>query len=162
MKGQSLLNGKSVLIVDDEPDVLDTLGELLSMCRLEKAGDFETAKQLLLEKPFDLAVLDIMGVEGYRLLEIAAKQKVTAVMLTAHALSPENIKKSYQKGAAYYVPKEKMVDIATFLEDILVAKKEGKNPWTLWVERMASFCEKKFGSRWKEKDRDFWEKFPFY
>jgi len=32
--GENLLEGKKLLIVDDEPDVLDTLEELLPMCRV--------------------------------------------------------------------------------------------------------------------------------
>jgi len=158
----NLLNDKRVLVVDDEPDVLDTLAELLSMCRVEKAGDFTSAKHLLTTKPFDLAVLDIMGVDGYTLLEIAREHGITAVVLTAHALSPENIVKSFEKGAAYYIPKEKMVDIPVFLEDILKAQQEGVPSWSKWFERMASFCERKFGPEWKDKNKTFWDKFPFY
>ncbi len=157
-----MLRGKRVLVVDDEPDILDTLAELLLMCRVEKAADFESAKRSLEIHAFDLAVLDIMGVDGYRLLEIARQRNVTAVMLTAHALSPENIVKSYEKGAAYYIPKEKMVDIAIFLEDILRAQEEGKSPWNKWFDRMGSFCEKRFGPDWQKKDQAFWERFPFY
>ena len=36
-KQNKLLNGKRVLIVDDEPDVLDTLEDLLPMCSVTKA-----------------------------------------------------------------------------------------------------------------------------
>ena len=32
MADAKLLDGKKILIVDDEPDVLDTLEDLLSMC----------------------------------------------------------------------------------------------------------------------------------
>ena len=42
-----LLKGKKILIVDDEPDVLDTLQELLDMCNVVKAGTFEEAKRQL-------------------------------------------------------------------------------------------------------------------
>ena len=105
---KSLLKGKKVLIVDDEPDVLDTLEELLSDCDLKKASTFEEAKALLEKEPFDIAVLDIMGVNGYKLLDIAKEKKVVPVMLTAHALSPENIVKSYREGAASYLPKDEM------------------------------------------------------
>ena len=63
MENNSLLEGKSVLIVDDEPDVLDTLEDLLSMCSVVKASGFDAAKTLLATRSFDLAVLDIMGTE---------------------------------------------------------------------------------------------------
>ena len=162
MTGKNLLDGKRILLVDDEPDVLDTLEDLLPMCETTKANSFEEAKNFLETRYFDIAILDIMGVEGYKILEIANQKDVTAVMLTAHALSPDNIVKSYKKGAASYLPKEEMVNIASFLNDILDAKEKGKNPWIRWYDRMGSFFEKKFGPQWKDDEKEFWEKFPFY
>ncbi len=162
MKNNELLKGKKILIVDDEPDIVDTLVDFLSMCELEKAYDFQTAKSLLESKPFDFAILDIMGVDGYRLLEIAAAKNVTAVMLTAHALSPDNIIKSFNKGASYYIPKEKMSDIVLYLTDILRAKEKGESPWKSWFERMAVYCEKKFGPNWQKDEKSFWDRVPFY
>ena len=119
MSKSALLNGKKILIVDDEPDVLETLEELLPMCNVSKASSFDEAKMLLETQYFDMASLDIMGVGGYELLKIANERKVTAVMLTAHALSVENITKSYEEGAASYLPKEKLGDVVTFIDDIL-------------------------------------------
>jgi len=162
MEEKNLLEGKKVLIVDDEPDVLEELGELLSMCEVAKASTFEEAKKKLETRPFDIAILDIMGVDGYKLLEIANQKKVIAVMLTAHALSPENIVKSFKGGAASYLPKEKMGDIVLFLNEILEAKQKGKHFWWRWLERWASFYDKKFGPAWQDKDKDFWEKFNYY
>ena len=111
-------------------------------------------------RPFDIAVLDIMGVDGYKLLEIAKKKKVIPVMLTAHALSIENTIKSYQEGAASYIPKDEMSRISTFLNDILEAKDKGESSWWRWVDRLGSYYEKKFGRDWKDKDADFWRNFP--
>ncbi len=156
------LENKKVLIVDDEPDVLDSLEELLDMCTVVRAQSFEEANQLLQEQTFDIAILDIMGVDGYQLLEIANKKKIVTVMLTAHALSPENIKKSYLGGACSYIPKEEMINIETFLKDVLKAKKEGKNPWTSWYNRLAAFCERKFGKDWDKDEKEFWEKMIYY
>ena len=162
MTKKKLLDGKKVLLVDDEADVLDTLEDLLSMCKVVKASNFKAAKDLLETGNLDIAILDIMGVEGYTLLELATKRHVTAVMLTAHALSPQNIVKSYREGAASYLPKEEMVNIASFLEDILQAQNQGKNPWTSWYGRMAGFFEKKFGPGWQKDEKDFWENFPIH
>jgi DNA-binding response OmpR family regulator len=148
--------------VDDEPDVLDTLADLLPTCETVKASNFKAAKGYLESEYFDLAILDIMGVEGYQLLEIANQKDVTAVMLTAHALSPENVVKSYKEGAASYLPKEEMVNIASFLNDVLEAEEQGKSPWDRWYDRMGSFFEEKFGPKWQDNEKDFWEKFPFY
>ncbi len=162
MTAKDLLDGKRVLVVDDEPDVLDTLADLLPLCKVVKASNFEEASNYLETEYFDLAVLDIMGVEGYKLLEIANQRNVTAVMLTAHALSPENVVKSYKEGAASYLPKEEMVNIASFLNDVLDAQQKGKSTWSRWYDRLGGFFEKKFGAKWQEDEKDFWEKFPFY
>lgn len=156
------LRYKRVLIVDDEPDVLETLETFLPMCDVVKASSFGEAKDLLETQYFDIAVLDIMGVNGYELLEIANRRNVMAVMLTAHALSPEDTVKSYESGAAYYVPKEKMSDIATYLNDILEAKEQGKPFWWRWLNRFGAYYDEKFGPDWKDKDKAFLEKLQFY
>ncbi len=158
---RNLLEGKIVLIVDDEPDVLETLEELLSMCEVVKASTFEEAKLALETQVFDVAVLDIMGVDGYKLLEIARNRKVIPVMLTAHALSPDHTITSYKRGAALYVPKDKIVDIAEYLNDVLQAVEAGKSTWWRWLERFESYYNKKFETEWKDKDKEFWRTFPY-
>ncbi|TFG41503.1 MAG: response regulator [Syntrophobacterales bacterium] len=69
MGRENIISGKKILIVDDEPDVLDTLEDILPMGAVERASDYQGAKALLESRPFDLAILDIMGVQGYDLLE---------------------------------------------------------------------------------------------
>jgi DNA-binding NtrC family response regulator len=128
MGEKNRLDGKKLLLVDDEPDVLDTLEDVLSMCKTTRAGSFQEARDLLESEYFDMAILDIMGVDGYKLLEISNRQKVSAVMLTAQALSPGHVKKSYREGAAFYVPKEEMSRLTLFLEDILEDLEKGKTP----------------------------------
>jgi DNA-binding NtrC family response regulator len=162
MEQKTLLEGKRILIVDDEPDILDTLEDLLPMCDVSRASSFDEAKRLLDMEHFDIAILDIMGVAGFKLLEIANKKKIMAVMLTAHALSPENTVRSFREGAASYVPKDEMGHITTFLNDILEAKQRGKKPWWRWLERFGSYFERRFGSDWQSKDKEFWDKFNFY
>lgn len=162
MKRDDLLKGKKILIVDDEPDILDTLEDSLYMCDITKANSFNEAIDLLKSMHFDLAVIDIMGVDGYKILEIANEKKILSVMLTAHALNPENIVKSYKEGAASYIPKDKMGDITIFLTDILEAKEKGKHFWWCWLERLDSYCEKKFGEDWKNIDKEFWDDFGYF
>jgi CheY-like chemotaxis protein len=156
------LNGKRVIIVDDELDVLETLSHLLSMCDVKKASTFDEARELLDKEEVDIAVLDIMGVDGYKLLELANKKNVIAVMLTAHALTPENIVKSFKGGAASYLPKEEMAKIAEFLEEVLEAKEKGKHLWWRWLDRWGAFYDNKFGPDWKDEDKEFWEKFKYW
>lgn len=160
MSKKMLLEGKRILIVDDEPDVLDTLEELLPMCGLVKATTFEEAKNFLESQYFDMTILDIMGVGGFQLLEIAKNRKVIPIMLTAHALSVENTIKSYKEGAASYLPKDEMQNITTYLNDVLEAEEKGRHFWWRWMDRLGAYYEKKFGSDWQDKDREFWRRFP--
>ena len=120
MKPEKVIAGKYILIVDDEKDVLDIIVELLDMCKLDTASTFDDAKKLLEENEYDIAVLDIMGVDGYELLKIANSRNIPAVMLTAHALSSDHLKRSAEEGAAYYAPKDKINDIALFLDRLSV------------------------------------------
>jgi DNA-binding NtrC family response regulator len=159
---EKMLEGKRILVVDDEPDVLETLEDILSMCEVVKASSFEEGKKELESGSFDFAILDIMGVNGYALLDIAAEKKITAVMLTAHALSPADTVKSFRGGAASYVPKDKINDIPDILVDILEARKKGLGLWWRWLERMETYYQKKFGPDWKDKDKEFWDRFTYY
>ena len=160
MSAASQLNGKKILVVDDEPDILGVLEDILDMCTVVTAATFEEGKAHLESQTFDVAILDIMGVDGYGLLEIASSRNVPAVMLTAHAFSPDNLVKTIKEGAASYIPKEEISHIAEYLIDVLKAKEDGKNPWGTWQERLpTSYFEKRWGAAWKDTDKDFWETF---
>ena len=160
METEKLLKGKKVLIVDDEPDILDALTELLSTGMIDRAPTFEKAKELLESDYYDVAVLDIMGVKGFELLEIAKQKHIPALMLTAHALNKESLKKSAEEGASYYVPKEEMGRIAMFVADVIEAKEKGKNPWVRWFERLGGFFDERknfSGPNWREQHKKFWD-----
>ena len=62
MRPEKILKDKAILVVDDEPDVLDSITEQLDMCRIYRAKDYEIALQLLAGFTFDIVILDIMGV----------------------------------------------------------------------------------------------------
>jgi CheY-like chemotaxis protein len=159
MSDTSLLNDKKVLIVDDEPDVLEVLEEMLDMCKVTKAATFDEAKTLLEKSDFDLAILDIMGVDGYKLLNIAKHKKITAIMLTANALNPENLIKSIKGGADSYLPKEEMYHITTFLIDLLKSQDKGESTWNFWHDRLSSpYFERKWGRDWQDENKKYWDK----
>jgi CheY-like chemotaxis protein len=157
MDPKKILKGKRVLVVDDEQDILEYLTELLDMCKVDSAATYEEAKALLESQFYHIAVLDIMGVRGYELLEIANQKEIPALMLTAHAVSKDNLKKSFEKGAAYYVPKDEISKVDIFLADILDAKEKNKNVWAKWYDRLAGFCDRRFGPEWRNDDPEFWD-----
>ncbi|MDF1594178.1 MAG: response regulator [Desulfobacterales bacterium] len=147
--------------MDDEPDIVETLKDLLDMCRVDTAPDFSTGEKLLHQNKYDIAVLDIMGVKGYELLEIANNNGIPALMLTAHALSPDNFAKSIMGGAKAYIPKEKMADIAIYLVDLLKAQAGTEKP-DKWFSRLRSFFTVEFGREWMKTYRELEEKYgPF-
>jgi DNA-binding NtrC family response regulator len=154
-----ILEGKKILIVDDEPDILETLEELLDMCLIDSAPDFYTASKFLDKYSYDAAILDIMGVRGYELLQMTEERGIPAIMLTAHALNPENLVKSLKMGAQCYVPKDKIGDIALYLADVFNARQQGIRKHGNWFKRLKPFFDKKFGSGWTESHKKFWEDF---
>jgi len=162
MDTQKILRGKRILIVDDEEDILEFLTELLGVCKIDRASTFEEGKKLLESHYYHAAVLDIMGVRGYELLEIANTRGIPALMLTAHALSQDNLKKSFRQGASYYVPKDEINKINVFLSDIFEAIDKKKNVIVKWYERLSGFYDRRFGPNWKDDDPEFWDSLMKY
>ena len=154
---EDLLKDRNILVVDDEPDILETVEELLDMCRLDLADSFDTAKTLLKKNRYDLAILDIMGVSGYDILDLARRKEVPALMLTAHALTPENLKESIQKGADSYIPKDELANLTAHAADVIRARLQGKQG--SWFATLTPFFDKTFGKGWRDKDRSFWNSF---
>jgi len=155
MNAKSPLKDKLILVVDDEPDVLDTVEEELDMCMIHKATDYDTALQYLLSYTYDAVVLDIMGVDGFELLKTSVSRGFPTLMLTAHAITPESLKRSIRIGAVSFLPKEKISEIADFLEDAV--QDGGKPTWIKFFDRLGTYFNKRFGPDWKEKDKFFQE-----
>ena len=159
MDSKKFLFSKRLLIVDDEKDVLETLVGLLEVCKIDTASSFEEAKQLLETYEYDMVVLDIMGVRGFELLELAKSRGFPALMLTAHSLNAESLGRVARQGAAYFVPKDKINEIATYVSDVLKAKEANQNPWIRWMERLGGFFDIIFtGPDWREQQKDIMEK----
>jgi DNA-binding NtrC family response regulator len=159
MASEDILKGKKILVVDDEPDILESIEELLDECEVETATNFESAKELLEKKAYDAAILDIMGVKGFDLLEIATEKKIPALMLTAHGLNPDNLVGSIKLGAKSYIPKEKMSEIDLYLKEIFISQDKGIEKSGNWFARLEGFFDNRFGPGWKHKDKKFWNEF---
>jgi DNA-binding NtrC family response regulator len=156
MKTKKILEGKKILIVDDEKDVLESLIELLFLCKIDTAANFEEGKQLLENQNYDLAVLDIMGVKGFELLKIANRQGIPGFMLTANVLTEEGLMESVHSGAVYFAPKEKMINIDLYIADVFESIENKKNPWEKLIERLGGFYDRRFrGQNWREAENEF-------
>jgi len=155
----SVLNGKRILAVDDEPDVLAVLEDEIKgaapKCKFEKATTYEDAVKKLESETFDVVVLDIMGVRGFDLLDLAVKRNFRVAMLTAHALSPEALKRSFEMKARAYLPKEKLGEVVHFLEAVL--KYEYLPGWKRLLEKLKGFFDSKFESDWEKKTGLPWQ-----
>ena len=108
---------KRILIVDDEPDLVETLQVRLAQENYEclTANDghngFELARA---EKP-DLVILDIMlpGMDGYKVARLLKFQKelkhIPIIMLSARDRD-EDVLLGEQTGANYYITKPFSMD----------------------------------------------------
>ena len=159
---ESPLNGKRILAVDDEPDVLEVLeDEILGEspnCQFEKATSYETAANMLKSKNYDLVILDIMGVQGFELLNLAVSRNLPVAMLTAHSLNPESLRLSIEMRARAYLPKEKMGEIVPFLESIFEIS-EYLSGWAQQMRRLEGYFNARWGDNWKESEAKFWKEF---
>jgi CheY-like chemotaxis protein len=158
---ESILNGKSILAVDDEPDVLTVLEEeIKEACpdsRFDRVITYEEAVERMISLTYDVVILDIMGVRGFDLLELAVSRNFPVVMLTAHALTPEALKRSFERGARAYLPKEKLGEIVPFLEDVL--RYEYLPGWRRLLEKLEGYFNERWGQYWKKPEEKFWKEF---
>lgn len=157
----SVLNDMRILAVDDEPDVLDTLEELIGLdapkCKIDKAANYDDANTKLTSKMYDLVILDLMGVRGFDLLKSASDRDIPAVILTAHELNPAALKKSIELGARAYFPKYKLTEIVAYLESILT--NDYVQGWGNIFSELRRYFDKRFGDQWMDTDKQFWSQF---
>lgn len=153
MADKEILVGKKILVVDDEEDVLAVIREELAEADVVTAPDFETAAAYLNKERFDLVILDIMGVRGFDLLDLSRVKKMPAVMLTAHAISPEAFQESVDRGAVSYLPKDELTGLSELIQEILGEIQEGRMHWPRLVQRL--------GPRFKELWGEMWDKIKF-
>ena len=158
-KIDSFLKNKHILAVDDEWDVLETIQEILDEANVDFAKDYETASEKIAQNQYDLAILDIMGVNGIKLLEECVKRDIPAIMLTANAMNPKSLIESIKKGAISYLSKEHLSVLDSLINELLNKQKQGRSTWKFSFEKLGSSFNKRFGNNWKDDDKEFWDKF---
>jgi len=150
------LEGKKILVVDDEPDVLEIVVDLFESSQIITAGNFEDARRKIAEESFDLAILDIMGVNGFDLLKACRAAKLPAAMFTAHALNIESLNSAVRLGAVSFLPKEELHRLPELVAEILDELERGKTHWEKLFQRLGRFFTEKLGISWE----DDYSKFP--
>ena len=99
-----------ILVVDDEPDLLEQLRETLTSQRydVDTADDGESALDKLFDNPYDLIILDIMlpKVDGLSILQEIRKAKIKTpvLMLTSKGTVEDKIQ-GLDYGADDYLAK---------------------------------------------------------
>jgi DNA-binding response OmpR family regulator len=156
---RSYIKGKRILAVDDEEDILETIEDILEDATVDRALDYESASRKIREGRYDLAILDIMGVNGLKLLEETVARGIPTVMLTAHAISPQTLMESIRKGAISYLPKETLAELDVLLDSLLAAVDRGEPPWRQLFEKLGGYFDQRFGPDWKAEDKEFWSEF---
>jgi CheY-like chemotaxis protein len=131
--GEVVVNERrSVLVVDDEPDVL-----LLCRVNLEfegyevvEASDGEQAMERLREQRFDVVLLDVMmpKMDGWQVLEAVKAdedlKEIPVVMLTAKVQDQDQIR-GWSQGAADYITKPfSPLALSQVLQDVLATDPE--------------------------------------
>lgn len=100
---------RTVLLVDDDPDVRDALTDYLlsHRFRLTCAGDAETARRMLDETSFDLALVDINlpGEDGLSFSRHLREHTGTAIIMLTHAGTVVDRIVGLEMGADDYLPK---------------------------------------------------------
>jgi len=148
---KTLLVNKRILVVDDEPDVLETVAEILDRSTVETARTFDEARDLLTSRKYDLAILDIMGVRGLDLLDEAVRHDIPAVMLTAPGFNPHYVLESMERGALSCFPKEDLAKLDTLLEEIFQIVSQGLNPVAFTMKRLEPLLDARFPPDWKTR-----------
>ena len=118
MNTKSLLKDKVILVVDDEPDILETVEEQLDMCLLHKAKDYDAALQYIMSYNYDVVILDIRmpGGNGIDVLQAIKRgdPAPTVIMLTNYPY-PQYRGKCMDLGADYFFDKsnefEKVMEV---------------------------------------------------
>jgi DNA-binding NtrC family response regulator len=105
----------SVLVVDDEPLIRDTLAEFLGGegYAVTRCGTGEEAVEVAAARKFDVAVCDVNlpGMDGMDVMErLAAVSPETFVLLVTAYATVETAVQAFQKGASDYLIKPVLLD----------------------------------------------------
>jgi general secretion pathway protein E len=123
------LDKPSVLIVDDDPNLLDTLSDILNEKGYEVvvAHDGSTAIEKVKSRHFDLVLIDVVmpgmnGVETLREMKVAVPQ-MTAMIITGHSAIEGLVSDALEAGAngVLYKP----LDIDSIVE--MISSQAGKS-----------------------------------
>jgi DNA-binding NtrC family response regulator len=155
VKNLKILEGKKILVVDDEPDVLETVIDLFETTQIVTAGSFEDARKKIAQESFDLVILDIMDVNGFDLLKACRAEGMPAAMFIAHSLDIESLNSAVRLGAVSFLPKEELHRLPGLVAEILDEMEQGRTHWEKLFQRLGLFFKEKLGISWEDDHSKF-------
>jgi DNA-binding NtrC family response regulator len=151
----SILNGKSILAVNGDPQVLAVLRKKTLQscpnCTFHTATAFKEAIERLASFTYHLIMLDIMGDHGFDLLERAVIKKIPVTMLTVHPFNLESLKRSLETKGISFLPKEKLGEVVPLLQSLFA--KSHLFHWKRLVGKLKSTIQTMFTPDWETSDR---------
>ena len=150
---ESVLKNKVILAVDDDPDILMVLEEEILEacpgCLFQKATTYKEAVEKMISWTYDAVILDVIGVRGINLLELAQSRRFPVGLLTTYPLTPETLRLPAQVAARAYLPKERIGEIVPFLEDVL--RYQNLPEWRILFNKITRFLGKEIERDWGKK-----------
>lgn len=153
MGDYEILKDREILAVDDEPDVLEVIKEQLFDSHITGVTSFESARQLIESKSFDLVILDIMGVNGFELLELCVSRGMPAAMLTGVAMDIRSVNRAVKLGAVSFLPKDALGSLRELTAEILDGLEQGQSHWAKLFKRLGPLFKEKFSIVWEDLEK---------
>jgi hypothetical protein len=153
---RNLFYGKGIPLVDDEPDVSKIVEDFRPLCNVKRPSSLNQASEMLETQNFDMAILDTMSGNGYKLLEHPNEANVMAVMLTAHGFDDGDTRIPYGQSGAGNTREDSVNGMTMDSNTTLDAQERIKHRWWHWLDRLGAYNGKAFGSQWIGYE-EFWE-----
>lgn len=126
----SSLRGKSILMVDEEPALLEFLEteirHAFPSLRIQTAATYGEATTLLGSWTYDLVLFDITGTQGFDILTQAVNRPypIPALMLNAEALPPASLERALALGGHRCLSRENVRQIVPFVDGMMKGNHE--------------------------------------
>jgi len=136
-RGVAFMLQERILIVEDEPDLRQVFGDILTSEGLDTstASDGEMAIQMLSENNYDLSLIDLYlpKADGFQVLAHLQRESssTSAIVMTGHG-SIESAVEAMKKGAIDYLTKPVAIDqLRIVIKKALDARRLQQENWLL-------------------------------
>ncbi len=148
----SILNGKDILAVNENPKVLAVLREEIlhscPNCTLDTTTTFKEATERLASFTYHAIILD-MGEHSFDLLGRALVKKIPVTTLAVNPLNPKDSKHSFETEIMSFLPKAELGEVVPVLEDLLA--REHPPRWKRLMRGLKALFNMRFQTDWEKK-----------